>query len=166
MFNLLSYFHCRCTTLASSSSHWLSLRSAASCFSQEPRLLWTVFAKAIGASPHQNRWNRACTELADSPSNSCRTHFCQRTENRFWWGGVGWGGVGWGGVGWGSNNVLSLTSMNATLPTSLRTCNYVDECYVANVSKNFQLCGCMRKMEWKRWLQLSDRNRQEIHVLL
>ena len=63
------------------------------------------------------------------------------------WGGVGRGGVGWGEVGWGSNNVLSLTSMNATLPTSLRTCNYVDECYVANVSKNFQLCGCMRKME-------------------
>jgi transcription initiation factor TFIIIB Brf1 subunit/transcription initiation factor TFIIB len=24
----------------------------------------------------------------------------------------------------------------------------------------------LRKMEWKRWLQLSDRNRQEIQVLL
>ena len=46
--NLLVNFHCRCTALASSSSHWLSLRSAASCFCQEPHLLWTLFAKAIG----------------------------------------------------------------------------------------------------------------------
>ena len=43
------------------------------------------------------------------------------------WGWVGRGGAGRGGVGWGSNNALSLTSMNATLPTSLSTSNYMDE---------------------------------------
>ena len=32
---------------------------------------------------------------------------------------MGLGGAGRGGVGWGSNNALSLTTMNATLPTSL-----------------------------------------------
>ena len=47
-------------------------------------------------------------------------------------------------MGWGGAAITSfhlITSMNATLPTSLGTCNYVSESYVAYVPKNFQLCA-------------------------
>ena len=56
-------------------------------------------------------------------------------------GGAGRGGAGagWGGVGSGSNNALSLTSINAMLPTSPDNSNHVGEFYIAYVSKNFQL---------------------------